>query len=30
LNSVLGRAGTTLYFEIRIDNRPEDPERWAR
>ena len=30
LNSVLGRAGATLYFEIRIDNRPEDPERWAR
>lgn len=30
LNAVLGRAGETLYFEIRIDNRPEDPERWAR
>ena len=21
---------TSLYFEIRVDNRPEDPERWLR
>jgi septal ring factor EnvC (AmiA/AmiB activator) len=30
LNSELGRAGTSLYFEIRVDNRPEDPRQWAR
>jgi septal ring factor EnvC (AmiA/AmiB activator) len=30
LNAELGRAGAALYFEIRVDNRPEDPRRWAR
>ena len=30
LNSVLGLAGERVYFEIRVDNRPEDPARWLR
>jgi septal ring factor EnvC (AmiA/AmiB activator) len=30
LNAVLGLAGDTVYFEIRVDNRPEDPARWLR
>ncbi|MBP1641555.1 MAG: envC [Acidobacteria bacterium] len=30
LGSELGRAGASLYFEIRVDNRPEDPRQWAR
>jgi septal ring factor EnvC (AmiA/AmiB activator) len=30
LNSVLGLAGDTVYFEIRVDNRPEDPGHWLR
>ncbi len=30
LNSVLGVAGDTVYFEIRVDNRPEDPASWLR
>ena len=30
LSAVLGRAGASLYFEIRVDNRPEDPARWIR
>jgi septal ring factor EnvC (AmiA/AmiB activator) len=30
LRAVLGRAGASLYFEIRVDNRPEDPARWIR
>jgi septal ring factor EnvC (AmiA/AmiB activator) len=29
-NSVLGHAGERIYFEIRVDNRPEDPARWLR
>jgi septal ring factor EnvC (AmiA/AmiB activator) len=30
LNAELGRAAETLYFEIRVDNRPQDPRRWVR
>jgi murein DD-endopeptidase MepM/ murein hydrolase activator NlpD len=30
LHAELGRAGTTLYFEVRVENRPEDPRRWVR
>jgi len=30
LNAELGRAADSLYFEIRVDNRPEDPRRWVR
>jgi septal ring factor EnvC (AmiA/AmiB activator) len=26
----LGRAASALYFEIRVENRPEDPRRWIR
>jgi len=26
----VGRAASTLYFEIRVENRPEDPQRWIR
>jgi septal ring factor EnvC (AmiA/AmiB activator) len=30
LNAELGRAAESLYFEIRVDNRPEDPRHWVR
>jgi septal ring factor EnvC (AmiA/AmiB activator) len=30
LRQALGRAGSRLYFEIRVENRPEDPRRWIR
>jgi len=30
LQQPLGRAGTGLYFEIRVENRPEDPLSWMR
>jgi septal ring factor EnvC (AmiA/AmiB activator) len=30
LNAVLGAAGDTIYFEIRVENRPEDPALWLR
>mgnify|MGYP001608297202 CR=1 FL=1 len=30
LRAIVGRAGATLYFEIRVDNRPEDPRVWLR
>ncbi len=30
LNAELGRAGATLYFEIRVDNHPDDPRHWVR
>jgi len=30
LRQPLGRAGSLLYFEIRVENRPEDPRRWIR
>ena len=30
LNTVLGAAGGTVYFEIRVENRPEDPALWLR
>jgi murein hydrolase activator len=28
LASPVGRAGESLYFEIRVENRPEDPRSW--
>jgi septal ring factor EnvC (AmiA/AmiB activator) len=30
LHAVVGLAGSSLYFEIRVENRPEDPVRWLR
>jgi septal ring factor EnvC (AmiA/AmiB activator) len=30
LGESLGVAGEQLYFEIRIQNRPEDPLLWLR
>jgi septal ring factor EnvC (AmiA/AmiB activator) len=30
LGAPLGRAGATVYFEIRVENRPEDPALWLR
>ncbi len=30
LRQPLGRAASTLYFEIRVENHPEDPRRWIR
>jgi septal ring factor EnvC (AmiA/AmiB activator) len=30
LGQVLGTAGDSLYFEIRLENRPEDPLPWFR
>jgi septal ring factor EnvC (AmiA/AmiB activator) len=30
LGQVVGTAGDSLYFEIRIDNKPEDPRLWLR
>ena len=30
LRQSLGRAGERLYFEIRVENKPEDPRRWVR
>jgi septal ring factor EnvC (AmiA/AmiB activator) len=30
LNDVIGSAAETLYFEIRVENRPEDPRGWLR
>lgn len=30
LGDVLGVAGESLYFEIRVENRPEDPRDWLR
>lgn len=30
LNAVLGHAAAMLYFEVRVGNVPEDPERWVR
>jgi septal ring factor EnvC (AmiA/AmiB activator) len=30
LHAVLGLAGANLYFEIRVDNRPENPALWLR
>ncbi len=30
LNAILGVSGETIYFEIRVENRPEDPARWLR
>jgi septal ring factor EnvC (AmiA/AmiB activator) len=30
LNAVLGHAAARLYFEVRVGNVPEDPERWVR
>ena len=30
LGDVVGIAADTLYFEIRVDNEPQDPARWLR
>jgi len=30
LRQPLGRAASSLYFEIRVENRPEDPSQWIR
>lgn len=30
LGDVVGIAGDTLYFEIRVDNEPQDPQDWLR
>lgn len=30
LGDVVGRAGSSLYFEIREENRPQDPLDWLR
>jgi septal ring factor EnvC (AmiA/AmiB activator) len=30
LHAVAGLAGPTLYFEIRVENRPENPISWLR
>lgn len=30
LGALLGRAADSLYFEIRVGERPEDPRRWLR
>lgn len=30
LNDVVGRADHKLYFEIRVENRPQDPLVWLR
>lgn len=30
LGQELGRAGSDLYFEMRVENRPEDPMEWLR
>jgi septal ring factor EnvC (AmiA/AmiB activator) len=30
LSSVLGSSSGRLYFEIRVENKPVDPEAWLR
>lgn len=30
LRQPVGRAGASLYFEIRVENRPENPRAWLR
>lgn len=30
LRQSVGRAGASLYFEIRVENRPENPRAWLR
>ena len=30
LGDVVGTSGETLYFEVRVENRPEDPTDWLR
>lgn len=30
LGDAVGLASSSLYFEIRVENRPEDPLRWLR
>jgi septal ring factor EnvC (AmiA/AmiB activator) len=30
LGQVVGQASDKLYFEIRVENRPEDPVHWLR
>jgi septal ring factor EnvC (AmiA/AmiB activator) len=29
-SDVLGAARNSVYFEIRVDNRPQDPLTWLR
>jgi septal ring factor EnvC (AmiA/AmiB activator) len=28
--SVVGRASEIVYFEVRVEQRPEDPREWLR
>ena len=30
LHSIVGRSGSSLYFEIRVDKNPENPRVWLR
>lgn len=30
LHAIVGRAGTSVYFEIRVDKSPENPRGWLR
>ncbi len=30
LHAIVGRAGSSLYFEIRVDKVPENPRAWLR
>ena len=30
LGDTVGLASEKLYFEIRVENRPEDPQSWLR
>ncbi len=30
LNQIVGLASDRLYFEVRVENRPDDPLRWLR
>lgn len=30
LGETVGRAAESLYFEVRVDNAPQDPRRWLR
>lgn len=30
LGDVIGRSAVSLYFEIRVENRPVDPQEWLR
>jgi septal ring factor EnvC (AmiA/AmiB activator) len=30
LHAIVGRVGSSLYFEIRVDKSPENPRAWLR